>query len=56
MAVNFLGGLFVGFIIGIAICVLFMRDKYIEIKQLDDETTDQLMELLDLADGDDHAI
>ena len=52
---TFLGGAFMGVIIGLAIGSIFMRDKFIEIKPLDDKKTTELMNLLDLTEGENNA-
>jgi hypothetical protein len=49
---SFLGGLFIGIIIGMLIGLLFSRNKWIEVKPIDDEKTRELMKLLDLAEDD----
>ena len=45
-----------GIIIGLTIGAVFIRDKIITVKELDDPETDKLMNLLDLAEGDRDAI
>ena len=49
---NFLGGLFFGILIGMAIAAIFLKDQLIEIKKLDDESTDELLKILELAEGE----
>ena len=45
-----------GIIIGLAIGAIFVRDKIITVKDLDDPETDKLMNLLRLAEGDKDAV
>jgi hypothetical protein len=49
---NFMGGLFLGVIIGLGIGLAFMRDNPKGVKKIDDEKYDELMQLLDLAEGE----
>ena len=49
---NFFGGLFIGVIIGLGIALAFLRDEIVEVKKFDDATSDELMQLLDLAEGE----
>jgi hypothetical protein len=53
---NFIGGLFFGIIIGLAICLIFHREEIFKIKKIDDEKTRELMKILDLAEGDSNGI
>jgi hypothetical protein len=55
MLTYFIGGFFFGLIVGLGFGVAFFRDKIVQVRTLDDETTSELMTLLDLAEDDNHA-
>ena len=52
MLTYLISGFFFGLIVGLGFGIAFFRDKFIQIRTLDDKTTDELMTLLDLAEGD----
>jgi hypothetical protein len=49
---NFIGGLFFGIIIGLAISLITHRKEIFKIKTIDDEKTTELLKILDLAEGE----
>jgi hypothetical protein len=53
---NFFGGLFLGILIGLAAGAIFLKDNIIEIQKLDDEKTNELLKILDLAEGEKNGI
>lgn len=53
---NFWGGLLVGFLIGMMIAAIFLKEKVIQIKDLSDQKTKELLKLLELAEGENDEI
>ena len=49
---NFMSGFFLGIIIGLGLGIIFFWDKIVEVKTLGDDKTEQLLKLLDLAEGE----